>query len=84
MESGTIQSQAAIIREFSSHPGMKLLVEKLQMKVKAQEHAWLNATSVEHAEEIRQSTRCYAVLMATLNEFLLKARVDETNGSKEV
>ncbi len=81
MESGLIQAQASVIREFANHPGMKLLCDKLQSKVKGKEHAWLNANA-EEAEKIRQETRAYSVLMATLNEFLLKARADEASGSK--
>ena len=67
MESGTIQSQAAVIREFAAHPGMKLLVEAIQSKIKSGENAWLNAKTVEDAETIRQGARCYAALMGILN-----------------
>jgi len=76
MESGTIQSQATIIRDFVAHPGMKLLVDRLQNKIGAKQNAWLNAKADE-AEQIRQDARCYAALMGTLNEFLLRAKADE-------
>lgn len=79
MESSTIQSQAAIIREFIAHPGMKLLVEAIQNKVKGQEFAWLNAKDAAEAEVVRQNARSYAALMGTLNQFLLKAKADEAN-----
>ncbi len=79
MESSTIQSQAAIIREFVAHPGMKLLVDALQNRVKGSENAWLNAKTAEEAEVLRQSARCYAALMGTLNGFLVKAKADEAN-----
>ncbi len=65
------------MREFVSHPGMKLLIDKLQTKIKSKENAWINAKP-EEAEVIRQDARCYAALMSTLNEFLLRAKADET------
>lgn len=79
MESGTIQSQAAIIREFVAHPGMKLLVEAVQGRTKAAEYSWLNAKTAEEAETLRQAARCYGILMGVLNQFLLKAKADEAS-----
>ena len=59
-----------VIQEFIKHPGMQLLVEKLNHKVDLKKQAWLNATTPEEAEAIRQNSRAYAALMGTLNEFL--------------
>jgi len=77
MESGTIQAQASVIREFISHPGMKLLVEAVQGKMKSAEHSWLNAKTADEAEQVRQAARSYGILMGTLNQFLLRAKADE-------
>lgn len=59
-----------IIQDFIKHPGMGLLVAKLNQKLDMKRQAWLNATTPEEAELIRQNGRAYAALMGTLNEFL--------------
>lgn len=84
MNSSITQSNAAVIKEFVNHPGMKLLVEAIQGQIKNKELTWLNAKDANEAETLRQNARCYAALMGTLNSFLLKAKVDETNGQSNV
>lgn len=87
MDSSTIQNQASIIREFASHPGMKLVVEKLEGRVSASKMAWMQAPTAEDAEKIRHNAKCYATLMSILNEFLVRAKQDEstrTNTSEPV
>lgn len=64
-------SQSKIIQDFVKHPGMILLTEKLNKKIDLKRQAWLNATTPEDAELIRQNGRAYAALMGILNEFLV-------------
>lgn len=71
--SQTLEQQVAaskVIQEFIKHPGMQLLVDKLNRKLDLKRQSWLNANTVEEAEAIRQNSRAYAALMGTLNEFL--------------
>ena len=62
---------ANIVRDLLTHPGMKLLTDKLNKKLDLKRHEWLQATTPEQAEQIRQDGRVYAALMGILNEFLI-------------
>lgn len=70
-------TEAATIREFNAHPGMKLLVAKLDKRIDLRRNEWLNASNGEEAEAIRQNARVYAALMSLLNEFLLRGQQAE-------
>lgn len=73
-------SEGKIIGEFIKHPGMTLLVDKINKKLDTKRQMWLNAASSEEAETIRQDARVYAALMGTLNEFLVRgAQAERTN-----
>jgi hypothetical protein len=69
-----VLQDAVVIREFIAHPGMKLLIEKLNVKMENKRIEWLRAKTPEEAEILRQDGRSYALLMGTLNEFLLRAQ----------
>lgn len=73
-----VANDAAIIREFVKHPGMKLLSDKINNGIDGKRMAWLNAKNPLEAEELRQSARCYALLSSILNEFLVRAQLEES------
>lgn len=72
-------ANAAVIRDFINHPGMKLLTEKLNKRVDLKRTEWLAAPTPEEAEKIRQDGRCYAALMGILNEFLIRGDQAQRN-----
>lgn len=72
-------ANASTIRDFISHPGMKILTEKLNVRSDSKRTEWLAASTPEEAEKIRQDSRCYALLMGILNEFLLRGENAERN-----
>jgi hypothetical protein len=74
-------TDAAIIREFVAHPGMKLLTERLNKRNELKTGEWLNAKTPQEAEIIRQESRAYGVLMGTLNEFLLRGAQAQKNAN---
>lgn len=65
-------SNAAIIRDLISHPGMKVLMDHLENKQAGSKDAWLNAKSPEEAELVREKAKVVGLLMAELNSFLVK------------
>lgn len=71
--------QAAVVRDFISHPGMKLLADRLNKKLDLKRTEWLAASTPEEAEKIRQDSRSYAALMGILNEFLLRGEQAQRN-----
>ena len=77
-------TDAAIIREFIQHPGMKLLTERLNKRNELKSGEWMNAKTPEEAEVIRQDARAYGVLMGTLNEFLLRGAHAQRNQQQPV
>jgi hypothetical protein len=65
-------NDAAMIREFIAHPGMKILMAHLETQQGNQRDAWLNAKSPADAETIREKAKVVGLLMAELNSFLVK------------
>ena len=65
-------NEAATMRAFVQHPGYKLLIREIEIKIADKKNEWLNAKTAEEAEAIRLSNKAWGDVLKFATALIVK------------